>query len=60
MSLFKIYPQRQLATRNGKEVTGLRDSQTRVIASESLARTSISFKDLPLLYETMGDLWIFR
>ena len=45
---------------DSKEVTGLRDSHTRVIASWSLARTSITFKDLPLLYETMGDLWIFR
>ena len=32
-----------------KKVTGLRDSHTRVIASKSIARTSISFRDLPLL-----------
>ena len=31
-------------------MTGLRDSHTRVIASKSIARTSISFKDLPLFY----------
>ena len=31
-----------------KKVTGLRDSHTRVIASKSIGRTSISFKDLPL------------
>ena len=39
---------------DNKEVAGLRDSHLRVIASSSLARTSISFKDLPLLYETLG------
>ena len=39
---------------DNKDVAGLRDSHSRVIASQSLACTSISFKDLPLLYETMG------
>ena len=37
-----------------KKVTGLRDSHARVIASKSIARTSISFKDLPLLYVMIG------
>ena len=46
--------------RYSKEVTGLRDFPTRVIASLSLAHTSISFKNMPLLFETTGDLWIFR
>ena len=40
-----------------KKVTGLRDSHTRVIASKSVARTSISFKDLPLLYIMIGGIF---
>ena len=35
-------------------LTGLHNSHPRVIAGQSFALTSISFKDLPLLYETIG------
>ena len=35
-------------------LTGLHNSHPCVIASQSFALTSISFKDLPLLYETIG------
>ena len=35
-------------------VTGLHNSHPRVIAGYSFALTSISFRDLPLLYETIG------
>ena len=35
-------------------VTGLHDSHPRVIAGYSFALTSISFRDLPLVYETIG------
>ena len=37
-----------------KKVTDLHDSHTRVIVSKSIVRTSISFKDLPLLYVMIG------
>ena len=35
-------------------VSGLHNSHSRVIASQSFALTSISFKDLLPLYETIG------
>ena len=39
---------------DSKKATGLRDSHIRAIASKSIARTSISFKDLSLLYVIIG------
>ena len=52
-----IPPSSSVAYSDNKEVAGLRDSHSRVIASYSLARTSISFKDLPPSVRNNGGIF---